>query len=378
MKFYTPENYSHIDTKKLRLVQLEEEIVDAKFETKPVGFFKDAAIRFCRNKSSILAVIGILIITIFAIWGPDMNEHGYNDQDPAAINLPAKIPALAKFGMFEGGRWLSNRRVDTLTNTEKYPEGCILDTRNYSTLKGVEVCDVLVDYYVYKDIENVYWMGTDYLGRDLWTRMWRGARISLVIALLSVCCNVCIGLVYGSIAGYYGGTVDMVLMRVAEIIGAFPQVVVVTLFVLYFGNGLLSIMFALVVQNWIGTAKMIRAQFYHYRDREYVLASRTLGVKDLTLIFRHILPNAIGPIITRAMVAIPSAIFTESFLAYIGLGIRAPECSIGVLLAQGQTVMMQYPVQVFFPATVISILMISFNMLSNGLRDAFDPTQRGA
>ena len=147
---------------------------------------------------------------------------------------------------------------------------------------------------------------------------------------------------------------------------------------IHFGNGLFSIMFALVVQNWIGTAKMIRAQFYRYRDREYVLASRTLGVKDMTLIFRHILPNAIGPIITRAMVAIPSAIFTESFLAYIGLGIRAPECSIGVLLAQGQTVMMQYPVQVFFPATVISILMISFNMLSNGLRDAFDPTQRGA
>ena len=155
MKFYTPEAYTHIDTKKLRLVQLEEEIVDAKFENKPVGFFKDAAIRFCRNKSSIMAVIGILIITFFAIWGPDMNEHGYNDQDPAAINLPAKIPALSKFGIFEGGRWLSNRRVDTLTNTEKYPEGCILDTRNHSTLKGVEVCDVLVDYYVYKDIENV-------------------------------------------------------------------------------------------------------------------------------------------------------------------------------------------------------------------------------
>ena len=378
MKFYTPEQYTHIDTKKLRLVQLEEEIVDAKFESKPVGFFKDAAIRFCRNKSSILAVIGILIITCFAIWGPNMNEHGFNDQDPSAINLPAKIPFLAEFGIFDGGRWLSNRRVDTLTNLEKYPEGSILDTRNYSTLKGVEVCDVRVDYYVYKGIENVYWMGTDYLGRDLWTRMWRGARISLIIALLSVCCNVCIGLVYGSLAGYYGGTVDMVLMRVAEIIGAFPQVVVVTLFVLYFGNGLFSIMFALVVQNWIGTAKMIRAQFYRYRDREYVLASRTLGVKDMTLIFRHILPNAIGPIITRAMVAIPSAIFTESFLAYIGLGIRAPECSIGVLLAQGQTVMMQYPVQVFFPATVISILMISFNMLSNGLRDAFDPTQRGA
>jgi oligopeptide transport system permease protein len=169
----------------------------------------------------------------------------------------------------------------------------------------------------------------------------------------------------------------MVLMRVAEIIGAFPQVVVVTLFVLYFGNGLLSIMFALVVQNWIGTAKMIRAQFYRYRDREYVLASRTLGVKDLTLIFRHILPNAIGPIITRAMVAIPSAIFTESFLAYIGLGLAPPEPSIGTLLSSGQKVLLQYPHLTLFPALVISILMIAFNLFGNGLRDALDPTQRG-
>ena len=201
---------------------------------------------------------------------------------------------------------------------------------------------------------------------------------SLLIAFISVICNVCIGIVYGSIAGYYGGKVDMIMMRITEIIGAFPEIVVVTLFILFFGTGILSIILCLVVQNWIGTARMIRSQFYRYKGSEYVLAARTLGVRDMALIFRHILPNSIGPIITRAMIAIPGAIFTESFLAYIGLGIRAPESSIGVLLSQGQKVMQQYPNQVFFPAVVISLLMIAFNMLSNGLRDAFDPTQRGA
>ena len=242
------------------------------------------------------------------------------------------------------------------------------------------MCDIKVDYYKYCGLEDgtYFWMGTDYLGRDLWVRMWRGARVSLAIAFISVICNVFIGIVYGSIAGYYGGKIDMVMMRITEIIGAFPEIVVVTLFILFFGTGMLSIILCLVVQNWIGTARMIRSQFYRYKGSEYVLAARTLGVKDMALIFRHILPNSIGPIITRAMIAIPGAIFTESFLAYIGLGIRAPESSIGVLLSQGQKIMQQYPNQVFFPAVGISLLMIAFNMLSNGLRDAFDPTQRGA
>ncbi len=382
MKFYSPDlpEFQNIQTEKLRLVQFEEEIKDEAFKHKPIGFFKDAAIRFCKSKVSIIALIGIFIVLLLAIFGPNMNEHGYNEQNPDLINMPAKIPALAQLGIFDGGRWLQNRRVDTLENTEKYPEGCILKTKNYQTIQGVEVCDVKVDYYKYMGLDDdfCFWMGSDYLGRDLWTRMWRGARVSLLIAFLSVACNITIGLIYGSIAGYYGGKADMIMMRIAEIIGAFPEVVVVTLFILFFGTGLVSIILALVVQNWIGTAKMIRSQFYRYKGSEYVLAARTLGEPDRSLIFRYILPNSIGPIITRAMIAIPSAIFTESFLAYIGLGIRAPECSIGVLLSQGQQVMMQFPIQVFFPAVVISILMISFNMLANGLRDAFDPTQRGA
>ena len=149
------------------------------------------------------------------------------------------------------------------------------------------------------------------------------------------------------------------------------------LFMMILGAGIASLIVAMCVTGWIGTSRLIRAQFFRFKNREYVLAARTLGVKDMTLIFRHILPNCIGPLITRAMIAIPGAIFSESFLAYIGLGIVPPEASIGLLLSDGQKVLLEHPYQTFFPAILISVLMIAFNMFSNGLRDALDPTKRG-
>ena len=382
VKIYDPNDpkFQDMDRDKFVLVQADENIADSKFESKPIGFFQDAFLRFRRSKVSIAAFVVISLILLMSIIGPEASRYDFNDQNLEHINLPPKIPGFESVSLLNGSRALQNRRKDSLEDTTRYPEGCILSVGEVKIIQGVELCDIVVDYYKYAglDEDTYYWMGTDYLGRDLWVRMWRGARISLLIAFISVICNVTIGIVYGSIAGYYGGRADMIMMRITEIIGAFPEIVVVTLFILFFGTGMLSIILSLVVQNWIGTARMVRGQFYRYKGSEYVLAARTLGVKDLSLIFRHILPNSIGPIITRSMIAIPSAIFTESFLAYIGLGIRAPESSMGVLLAQGQRVMQQFPNQVFFPAVVISVLMIAFNMLSNGLRDAFDPTQRGA
>ena len=169
----------------------------------------------------------------------------------------------------------------------------------------------------------------------------------------------------------------MVMSRIIEILDGIPTLVVIIMFVLMYGTGIISLIIALCLTGWIGVSRLTRAQFYRFKGREYVLAARTLGIKDFKLIFRHILPNSMGILITRTMLAIPGAIFAESFLAYIGLGIQAPEPSIGIMLADGQNVLLQFPYQTFFPALVISILMVSFNLFSNGLRDALDPTKRG-
>ena len=374
--------YDSIPADKFVLVQKNERLHDSEFKTKPIGFFKDVMLRFAKNKASVCAAVIILIISFFAVFGPGMNEYKYDEQHTDRINMPPKIPAIAKLGLgiFDGGFVLENRNYDNINDTTKYPEGCMLKVKNPRLVNGQRMVDLEVDYYKYVGMadDECYWFGSDYLGRDIWTRMWRGARISLIIAVVSVACNVVIGVVYGSIAGYYGGKADMIMMRITEIINAFPRIVIVTLFIMVAGTGMFSIIMSLVIKDWVNTARMVRSQFYRFKGREYVLAARTLGVKDIALIFRHILPNSIGPIITSSMIAIPTAIFAESFLAYIGLGLQAPEPSIGVMLSQGQKVLLLYPTQVVFPAIIISLLMISFNLFGNGLRDAFDPTLRGA
>ena len=359
------------------LLQLDRELKDARFETQPIGFFKDAAIRLCHNGAALAALVLILIVIFMAAFGPGMNKYGYNDQYIDYVNMPPKIPFLAHFGMADGSRVLQNRRLDNVNDPEKMPQDAILEIFNEREVRGVTMVDVKVDYYLYTGCGETFWFGTDYLGRDLWTRLWRGTRISLFIAIISVLTNVVIGVVYGSVAGYYGGKVDMVMMRICEIIQSFPRVVIATLFIMVFGTGLFSIIMSLLISGWISTARMIRSQFYRFKDREYVLAARTMGISDRSIIFRYILPNSLGPIITSTMIAVPSAIFTESFLAYIGLGLQAPEPSIGVLLSEGQKVLLNYPFQSLFPGIVISVLMICFNLFGNGLRDAMDPTLRG-
>ena len=359
------------------LLQLDRELKDARFETQPIGFFKDAAIRLCHNGAALAALVLILIVIFMAAFGPGMNKYGYNDQYIDYVNMPPKIPFLAQFGIADGSRVLQNRRLDNVNDPEKMPQDAILEIFNEREVRGVTMVDVKVDYYLYTGCGETFWFGTDYLGRDLWTRLWRGTRISLFIAIISVLTNVVIGVVYGSVAGYYGGKVDMVMMRICEIIQSFPRVVIATLFIMVFGTGLFSIIMSLLISGWISTARMIRSQFYRFKDREYVLAARTMGISDRSIIFRYILPNSLGPIITSTMIAVPSAIFTESFLAYIGLGLQAPEPSIGVLLSEGQKVLLNYPFQSLYPGIVISVLMICFNLFGNGLRDAMDPTLRG-
>ncbi|MFI3226972.1 MAG: ABC transporter permease [Clostridia bacterium] len=364
-----------------KFVLVEHELGDYGdvYDTPPVSFAKDSFLRLKKNKAAITALVLIIMIIILAIFGPMFNKFGYNDQNVDYVNLPPRIPVLEEFGIADGTKILYNKREEYLTDTNKYPEGSVIEIVNEYVVSDVAMVDVKVDAYAMAgvDEDTDFWMGTDYLGRDSWTRLWRGARVSLLIAMISVGANICIGLAYGAIAGYYGGKVDMVMMRITEIISSFPQVIIATMLILLFGRGISAIILALIIRGWVGTAKLIRGQFLRFKEREYVLAAKTLGVRDRVVIFRHIMPNSIGPIITRAMIEIPSAIFAEAFLAFIGLGLQAPEPSIGVLLSDAQKVLLTYPYQIVFPSILISTLMISFNLLGNGLRDATDPTMRG-
>lgn len=373
-----PEEILNLPDSRFEIVQVDD-IKDEQLKAKPIGFYKDALLRLGASKVSVVSFWVIVAIILLALIVPGITGYTYTEQNVAQKNLPPKIPYLENIGIADGSRLLTNRKKSSLEDTSRYPEGSIIQIVKEYESKGVAIVDVKVDYYVYSGVPEgeYHWLGTDYLGRDLCTRLFRGARISLIIAFLSVITNVVVGVIYGSIAGYYGGKVDMVLTHFAEVLHGLPYIVVTILFMILLGSGMLSIILALTVTGWIGTARLIRAQFYRFKGREYVLAARTLGVSDRKLIFRHILPNTVGPLITRAMIAIPGAIFSESFLAYIGLGIKPPEPSIGILLSNGQDVLLQYPYQTLFPAILISVLMIAFNLFSNGLRDALDPTRRG-
>ena len=243
-------------------------------------------------------------------------------------------------------------------------------------------CYVLINPSLANPEEIYHYFGTDISGRDVWTLLWQGTRLSLLIGLFVAIVSIVVGVVWGAISGYYGGTVDIVMERFTEILTGIPWIVIMTFTkMLLYGKipTELIVAISLVLTSWTGTAGMVRAQMYRYKNREYVLASRTLGAKDLRLIFKHILPNALGTIVTGCVLVIPSAIFFESSVAYLGLGIDAGTISVGNLLSAGREAgITTHPHLTVFPSLLIAILMISFNMFGNGLRDALNPSLRGS
>jgi oligopeptide transport system permease protein len=198
----------------------------------------------------------------------------------------------------------------------------------------------------------------------------------LILGIIVAAINIIIGVIWGSISGYYGGTVDIVMERLTDILGGIPWIVLMTVLTLQLGQNFFVFALALCLTGWIGTSSTTRSQFYRYRGREYVLASRTLGARAPRLIFRHILPNAVGTIITRSILMIPGVIFSEATISYLGLGLQNLD-SLGVILSDTQKNLSVYPNQLIIPAIIISMLMICFNLFGNGLRDAFNPSLKG-
>ena len=225
--------------------------------------------------------------------------------------------------------------------------------------------------------DTYFWFGTTRDGQDLFTELWRGARLSLTIALLVVVINAVIGLTIGSVVGYYGGLLDLLFDRFVEIVASIPFLSVLTLLTLRFGNDLWVIIFAFTATGWLGSYGTGRLQFYRFKNREYVLAARTLGASDARIMFKHILPNTLGLIVTSYALAIPAFVFTEASFSFLGIINYREAISVGLLIDQGKQQMQSYPFLLLFPALYIAILMIAFNLFGNGLRDAFNPSLRG-
>jgi len=220
-------------------------------------------------------------------------------------------------------------------------------------------------------------LGTDASGFDLFKRAFTGLRTSLVLGVCTAAFCFVFGLIWGSISGYFGGNVDLLMERFCEILSGVPWIVIMTLCILHLGNNFLTFFLALCMTGWMGTAGRTRTQFYRFKGREYVLASRTLGSSDIRLIFKHILPNSMGTIITSSVLMIPSVIFSEATLAYLNLGLQGQQ-SFGVMMSTNQQYLSIYPNLVIFPAVIIALMMISFNLFGNGLRDAFNPSLKGS
>lgn len=423
-------NIPIIDKTKLVLVQRNQVLHDEALKTKPIGYYKDAWNRFKKNRASYVAMFFILFIMFFTIVGPIMKVYDLPSISAIEANrlreLPPRVRFLEDLGILDGSKRINGRSVEYL---ESLPEGIVLNIIREFEVQGVMLADAVVDYYKFLDYDNstierarnlnalqyqqaldrnavinlisvengvyrtqldffrysldqnaedtYFWFGTDQQGRDLFTLLWQGSRISIFLAITVTSINLMIGLFLGSIAGYYGGLYDLLFDRLIDILANIPFLAILTLLVLRYGSTYWIVIVAFVATGWIGSYGATRAQFYRYKLREYVLAARTLGAKDPRIMSKHIFPNAIGTLITSFSLAIPSFIFTESTFSFLGIINYSNGTSIGRLLSIGQATMQQHYHLLMFPAIYLSILMLSFNLFANGLRDAFNPSLRG-
>lgn len=509
-----------IPASKFEFVQSNEVLHDKVLETKPVGYFKGAFKRFCKNKGAIVASCVILVLVLFALIAPICTPYSVSFTDDLYRGTLPKATIFAKTSFWDGcesvtvgeqeyiklramgeetghyaikdqkvertddglyrfrrdtyhknGMVYINLLPDDYEKLQRYqnetgiqviyptvrekdrPEAqndkgdanyyyrtkrasggvtqIVLDANgnvipvyrdypaanpsdNYHSLRiegdgfdknGVTYqyayaavktnsYEVRVNYYEYFIYNHTYVLkdgikkpsflfGTTNMGQDILTCLASGARFSFIFAIAVAVVNMIVGAIYGSIEGFYGGKIDLVMERVSDILSAVPSMIVITLFKYYLrgSSDILVLFFSFFLTGWIGMAGTTRMQFYRFKNQEYVLAARTLGAKDRRLMFKHIFPNAIGTLVTSCALVIPSMIYSEVNLTYLGiinLSAGSEITSVGTLIAAGQSAFTTAPFIVLFPTVFLTLLMLSFNLFGNGLRDAFNPSLRGS
>ncbi len=301
--------------------------------------------RFLAQRSAVAGVIILLILAFLSLVGPFLTGHGYDKQNLTRANMAPRVPILESLGILDGSEILPKTSGSVVVN--KYQE------------EGLETGA----YYLF---------GTDSLGRDLFSRCFMGLRISLFIALVATFSNLVIGMNYGMISGYFGGITDILMQRVADIINIIPTLVVVTLLMLILKPGIWSIIIALMLSGWIQMSMIARVEVLKVKEMEYVQAARTMGASHMHIMFREIAPNIIGKLMTQIMLSIPSAVFLEAFLSFVGLGMPAGTCSLGLLLSEGFSNALLHPYKLIFPALIMILLMVGCHLVADGIKNASD------
>lgn len=276
-------------------------------------YLQDAWTRFKKNKLALAGLAFLIVITVLAITVPMFSPFEYDMMDLTSVNL---LPSFT------------------------HP------------------------------------MGTDKFGRDIFVRIMYGARISLSVGFASAFICLFIGIVYGGIAGYVGGKVDMILMRIVDILYSIPTLLIVILIMLIFGSNIVSILIGLCATSWMGMARLVRAQVLTLKEQEFALAAYVLGASKMRILFKHLIINCMGPIIVNVTLMVPSAIFTEAFLSFVGIGISAPAASWGTLANEARSLIESQPIQIIWPVASICITMLSLNFIGDGVSDAFDPKKK--
>ncbi|WP_099974139.1 MULTISPECIES: ABC transporter permease [Lactobacillaceae] len=335
------ENLPNISKDKLKLVTKTNDQDKEKLDTPSLTYMQDVRRRLFSNKVSMVTLTILVIIILISILAPLIAPHDPNAQQVTYANLPPKLAQLNIPG-FNGFQNQNGHMVDAY--------------KQLNVPKG--------QYYI---------LGTDYLGRDLLSRIIYGTRLSLFVAFVATLVDLIIGVPYGIISGWRGGRVDAFMQRFIEIISSVPNLIVVILMISVLQPGITSIILAIAVTEWVTMARLVRAQTFQLKEQEYILAARTLGESSFKIAMKHLIPNLSSTIIIQTMFTIPTAIFFEAFLSYIGIGVPAPNASLGTLLSNGQLSFRFLPYQMWAPAIILSIIMICTNLLGDGLRDAFDP-----
>lgn len=381
-----------------------EEVIKDKIVRKSLTYWEDVWRRLKHNKLSIMGLIIIVLMILLALIGPFISKFTYSDQDLKMANVPPTVALLEVDGKYyyihkeyklieftKGGSVIGgfdpiednkilkyriyetnghNFKIDYQMAAKAKKDSSINAYTLYVDNQPTEVKDTK------KVFNKTYWFGTDTLGRDIFIRNVYGARISLMIALIATLVQFFIGVIYGGISGYVGGAVDNLMMRIVDLINTIPLLLYVILLMVVMGAGLGTIMVALGSVYWVLMARLVRGQVLSIKENEFVLAARTLGASSWRIMIKHLIPNAMGPIIVSLAMMVPSAIFTESFLSFVGLGVSAPQASWGTLANDAMGGLRTYPYQLFIPSFFISLTVLSFNFLGDGLRDALDPRLR--